>query len=72
MAPSVIVVGAGGSVGPSIVQALVSHKSVFGRIAILSSPAKKDKFSEYQPDGVEIVAGSYADPASYKGTTVYK
>lgn len=67
MAPSVIVVGASGNFGPSIVQALISHKSSFNRIAILSAPEKKDKYTKYESRGVEIVVGSYTDSDSYKG-----
>jgi hypothetical protein len=67
MAPSAIVVGASGSFGPSLVQALISHKSSFNRIAILSAPEKTSKFTKYEAQGVEIVVGSYTDAASYKG-----
>jgi uncharacterized protein YbjT (DUF2867 family) len=67
MAPSVIVVGASGNFGPSIVQALISYKSSFNRIAILSAPEKKDKFTKYESQGVEIILGSYTEASSFKG-----
>jgi hypothetical protein len=68
MAPSLIVVGASGNFGPFIVQALISHKAFFNRIAILSSPEKTAKFTKYESQGVDIVVGNYTDATSYEGT----
>jgi len=70
MALSVIVVGASGNFGPSIVQALISHKASLNRVAILSAPEKKDKFTKYESQGIEVVVGSYTDASSYKGFDV--
>lgn len=67
MAPSVIVVGAGGNMGPFIMQALISHKKDFNRIAILTAPERTDKFAKYESQGVEVIGGSFADVTSYKG-----
>jgi uncharacterized protein YbjT (DUF2867 family) len=70
MAPSVIVVGAGGNFGPAIVQALLARKSDFRRIAILAAPEKKDKFAKFAAQGMEIVIGDFTDSASFKGTAL--
>jgi hypothetical protein len=71
MAPSVIVIGAGGNTGPFIMQALISHKKDFNRIAILTAPEKTDKFAKYEPQGIEVIGGSFADAASYKGMQLF-
>lgn len=69
MAPglAVIVVGVGGNLGPSIVRALLAQKGDFRRIAILSAPEKKTKFTQYEAQGMELVLGDYKDSKSYKG-----
>ncbi|KAK9234212.1 hypothetical protein V1525DRAFT_74211 [Lipomyces kononenkoae] len=70
MAPSVIVVGAGGNLGPSIVQALLARRGDFSRVAILAAPEKKSKFAKLEPQGVELVLGDYKESKPYKGFDV--
>ncbi|KAK9366243.1 hypothetical protein V1509DRAFT_299084 [Lipomyces kononenkoae] len=70
MAPSVIIVGAGGNLGPSIVQALLERREDFGRVAILAAPEKKDKFAKSEAQGMELVLGDYKDSNPYKGFDV--
>jgi len=67
MAKSVILLGASGNVGPSIIAELLNQRSKFNRIAILSDPTKVDKFADAKAKGVEIVSGSFLDSASFKG-----
>jgi len=67
MAPSVIVLGASGNVGRFVIAELLNQRSSFNRIAILSDPAKVDRFKDAKAKGVEVIAGSFVDPASFKG-----
>ncbi|KAK9311567.1 NmrA-like family-domain-containing protein [Lipomyces starkeyi] len=70
MAPAVIVVGAGGNLGPSIVRALLAHKGDFRRVGILAAPEKKGKFADVEAQGVELVLGDYKDSKPYNGFDV--
>ncbi|KAK9320862.1 hypothetical protein V1517DRAFT_340361 [Lipomyces orientalis] len=70
MAPAVIVVGAGGNLGPSVVRALLAHRGDFRSVAILAAPEKKVKFVDFESQGMELVLGDYTDSNSYKGFDV--
>ncbi|KAJ7887126.1 hypothetical protein B0H14DRAFT_3082129 [Mycena olivaceomarginata] len=70
MPPSVIVVGASGSVGRPLMAEFLAQISKFGRVAVLSDPAKVARFAEIQGHGIEIVAGSFLDGKSYEGFNV--
>jgi uncharacterized protein YbjT (DUF2867 family) len=67
MAPSVLIVGASGTVGRPLLQEFLKNKSNFGRIAVLADPTKVSRFTEVQSEGVEVVAGSFLEANSYKG-----
>jgi uncharacterized protein YbjT (DUF2867 family) len=71
MAPSVIVIGASGAVGRPLMAEFLTQKSNFGRIAVLSDPAKVARFSEIQDKGIEIVAGSFLEAKSYAGERIH-
>ncbi|KAJ6523988.1 hypothetical protein B0H19DRAFT_972382 [Mycena capillaripes] len=67
MPPSVIVVGASGSVGRPLMAEFLAQKSKFGRVAVLSDPAKVSRFAEIQGQGIEVVAGSLLEAKCYEG-----
>lgn len=68
MAPSILLIGAGGAIGTPLVQEFIRQKLSFFRIAILASDAsKKAKFAEAEAAGIEVIVGSYLDVSSYKG-----
>jgi uncharacterized protein YbjT (DUF2867 family) len=67
MAPSVLVIGAGGAFGRPLIEEFINQKSKFSRIGILSDPAKVSKFSDFAARGVEVISGSYLIPKSYEG-----
>jgi len=70
MAPSVLLIGASGSIGVPVVEQLIAHKSSFGRIGILADPARASKFDYVKKNGIEVVLGSYLDANCYKGFDV--
>ncbi|KAJ6449797.1 hypothetical protein C8R45DRAFT_123869 [Mycena sanguinolenta] len=70
MAPSVLVIGASGSVGEPLVKEFQRQRSRFGRVAILSEPSKAHKFSAAQNNGIELVLGSFLDFKCYQGFDV--
>jgi hypothetical protein len=67
MAPSVLIIGASGSLGRPLVAEFQKQKSRFARVAILADPAKAHKFAEEQKNGIDIVLGSFLDFKSYQG-----
>jgi uncharacterized protein YbjT (DUF2867 family) len=67
MGPSVLVIGAGGNFGSAVMSEFIKQKSSFGRVGILTDPTRKDKFVQYEKHQIELVIGSYFDPAMYKG-----
>ncbi|OCL11537.1 NAD(P)-binding protein [Glonium stellatum] len=68
MAPSVLLIGAGGAFGQPLTEEFIRKRSKFDRIAILAATEEKtSKFKYAQEDGVEIVIGSFLDPNVYKG-----
>ncbi|KAJ7239667.1 hypothetical protein C8J57DRAFT_1193357 [Mycena rebaudengoi] len=67
MAPSVLIIGAGGTVGRPLVQEFLKNKTRFGRIAVLSDPAKIERFADVQRAGIEVVVGSFLEASSYRG-----
>jgi uncharacterized protein YbjT (DUF2867 family) len=67
MSPSVLVIGAGGNFGSSVINEFLKKKSSFGQIAILADSTRKEKFVQYKEHGINTVLGSYFDPAVYKG-----
>ncbi|KAJ7331402.1 hypothetical protein DFH08DRAFT_881512 [Mycena albidolilacea] len=67
MAPSVIIIGASGTVGRPLVQEFLKNKTRFGRIAVLADPTKVSRFTDVQSQGVEVVVGSFLEANSYKG-----
>ncbi|KAJ6582861.1 hypothetical protein DFH09DRAFT_1029235 [Mycena vulgaris] len=70
MAPSVLIIGASGSLGRPLVAEFQKQKSRFARVAILSDPAKAHKFADAQKNGIEVVLGSFLDSKSYEGFDV--
>ncbi|KAJ7111849.1 hypothetical protein C8R44DRAFT_254102 [Mycena epipterygia] len=70
MAPSVLIIGASGALGRPLVEEFQRHKSRFGRIAILSDPAKAHRFTEVQKHGIEVILGSFLDFKCYQGFDV--
>ncbi|PNP39720.1 hypothetical protein TGAMA5MH_08391 [Trichoderma gamsii] len=70
MAPSVLVIGAGGAFGRPLMEEFIKQKSSFSRIAILSDPAKVSKFSDFTAQGIEVISGSFLDSKSYEGFEV--
>ena len=71
MAKSVIILGASGNVGTYIIKELLNQRSKFNRIAILSDPAKVDKFADAKAKGIEVISGSFLDSSSFKGVLSY-
>ncbi|KAJ7617274.1 hypothetical protein FB45DRAFT_1063770 [Roridomyces roridus] len=69
-APSVLVIGASGSVGAPLVKEFLRQRSRFGRIGILADPSKAHKFEDAKKGGVEIVVGSFLDYKCYQGFDV--
>lgn len=67
MGPSVLVIGAGGNFGSVVMNEFMRKKSSFGRVGILTDPARKDKFTQFNEHGIDLVLGSYFDPEVYKG-----
>jgi hypothetical protein len=67
MGPSVLVIGAGGNFGSAVMNEFIRQKSNFSRVGILTDPARKDKFDQYKKHEIDLVLGSYSDPAMYKG-----
>ncbi|KAL7941168.1 hypothetical protein V8C42DRAFT_355675 [Trichoderma barbatum] len=65
--PSVIVIGASGSVGRPLIDEFLSKAYQFSKIGILSSPSSAHKFDNERFRGVDVVVGSFADPACYSG-----
>ncbi|RFU27386.1 hypothetical protein B7463_g8952, partial [Scytalidium lignicola] len=66
MAPSVLIIGASGNFGRPLVDEFIKNLSKFSKVGILtaSSPLK---FDEQKSRGIQVVAGSLLDPASYRG-----
>ncbi|KAJ7142408.1 hypothetical protein C8R44DRAFT_692260 [Mycena epipterygia] len=48
----------------------LAQKSKFGRVAVLSDPAKVSRFAEIQERGIEVIAGSFLEAKSYEGFEV--
>jgi uncharacterized protein YbjT (DUF2867 family) len=67
MAPYVVIIGASGLVGRPLVQEFLKNKTRFGRIAVLSDPAKIDRFADVRKAGIEVVVGSFLEARSYTG-----
>ncbi|GFP55867.1 bifunctional pinoresinol-lariciresinol reductase [Trichoderma asperellum] len=70
MAPSVLVIGAGGAFGRPLIEEFIKQKPLFSRVGILSDPAKVSKFSDFAAQGVEVISGSFLDPKPYEGFEV--
>lgn len=47
MAPSILIIGAGGNFGSAVMNEFIAQKSTFGRVDILTDFARKDKFAQY-------------------------
>jgi uncharacterized protein YbjT (DUF2867 family) len=67
MAPSVLIIGAGGAFGRPLLEEFIKQKSHFSRVGILSDPAKVSKFSDFAAQGIDVVSGSFLDPKAYEG-----
>lgn len=68
MALSVLLIGAGGSLGVHLVKEFIHQKDKFSHIAILASDdSKRSRFAEAEKSGIDIVIGSFLDVKSYKG-----
>ncbi|KAJ6527151.1 hypothetical protein B0H19DRAFT_1275456 [Mycena capillaripes] len=48
MAPSVLIIGASGTVGRPLVQEFLKNKTSFGRITVLADPTKVSRFADVQ------------------------
>ncbi|UKZ83024.1 hypothetical protein TrVFT333_010825 [Trichoderma virens FT-333] len=70
MAPSVLIIGAGGAFGRPLVEEFIKQKSHFSRVGILADPAKVSKFSDAAAQGIDVVPGSFLDPKAYEGFEV--
>ncbi|KAJ6517979.1 hypothetical protein C8R47DRAFT_960115 [Mycena vitilis] len=70
MAPSVLLIGASGSLGAPLVKEFQKQRARFARVAILADPAKAHKFAEVQENGIDLVVGSFLDSKSYQGFDV--
>jgi uncharacterized protein YbjT (DUF2867 family) len=66
-APSILLIGAGGYLGGPVTQELLANRSRFNRIAILTQESKKEKFTEHEAKGFELVLGAFDSPDSFKG-----
>lgn len=67
MAPSVLLIGAGGNVGTFLVPEFLRQRSKFNRIAILADETRVEKFAQAKKDGIEIVVGWFLDVEVYRG-----
>jgi len=68
MAPSVLIIGASGNFGPTVLQEFIRQRSSFERVAILADPARDpSKFDKYKPSGIEVVVGKWDESSSYTG-----
>jgi hypothetical protein len=73
MAHSVLLIGAGGSLGVHLVKEFIRQKDKFSRIAILASDdSKRSRFAEAEKSGIDIVIGSFLDVNSYKGKSPFE
>jgi hypothetical protein len=70
MGPSVLVIGVVGNFGSAVMNEFIRQKSSFGRVGILTDPARKDKFTQFKEHGIYLVLGSYFDPEMYKGLVI--
>ncbi|KAJ7679335.1 hypothetical protein DFH06DRAFT_1278927 [Mycena polygramma] len=70
MAPSVLLIGASGSIGAPLVKEFQKQRARFSRVAILADPARAHKFAEVQKNGIDVVVGSFLDFKSYEGFDV--
>jgi len=66
MAPTVLLIGASGTLGSLVVEEFIKHLSKFDKVGILAEPSKVSKF-ETVTKGIQIVLGSFLDPKSYAG-----
>jgi len=61
MAPNILIIGATGAIGVYITQQIISAKSSFGRIAILTSQntvnTKAAELEKLKSAGVEVIVG---------------
>lgn len=64
---SVLVLGAGGNFGPSIMAALLERKADFSRIRVLTSPERVKNFSHFAEKGIEVLGGELTDAQHYQG-----
>ena len=67
MAPSVLLIGAGGNVGTFLLPEFLRQRSKFNRVAILADASKVEKFAQAKKDGIEIVVGWFLDIEVYRG-----
>jgi uncharacterized protein YbjT (DUF2867 family) len=67
MGSSILIIGAGGNFGSALMNEFIKQKPSFGRVEILTDPARKDKFTQFKEHGIELVLGSYFDPEMYNG-----
>jgi uncharacterized protein YbjT (DUF2867 family) len=61
---SVLLVGASGALGGTLLNELIRQRNNFKRIAILATPDRAAKFND---NGVEVVAGLLTESKSYEG-----
>ncbi|KAJ7218252.1 hypothetical protein B0H12DRAFT_1153261 [Mycena haematopus] len=69
-APSVLIIGASGSLGRPLVEEFQRQRARFNRVAILSDPTKIHKFDQVQKNGIEVISGSFLDFKCYQGFDV--
>ncbi|KAL6699496.1 hypothetical protein J3F84DRAFT_404545 [Trichoderma pleuroticola] len=65
--PFVIIIGASGNVGRPLLEEFLSKADQFSKIGVLSSPSSAHKFENEKARGIDVVVGSFADPACYRG-----
>ncbi|KAF8120929.1 hypothetical protein K438DRAFT_1701261 [Mycena galopus ATCC 62051] len=68
--PSVLLIGASGALGRPLVEEFQRQRPRFGRVAILSDPAKVHRFDEAKKNGIEVISGSFFDFKCYQGFDV--
>ena len=67
MAPSVLLIGASGTMGKLVTSQFAAQRTDFAKVGILTDPEKAHKFEDAAKNGLHVVQGWYLDPAVYQG-----
>lgn len=79
LAKNILLFGATGNIGSFILNAVLTERSKFGRIAIFTSPhtaeTKASELNKLKEQGVEVIVGSVEDKnaieAAYEGNAAF-